>query len=205
MKQIFLIVVATILMTFQVFAQKANEQTIKMKGETAPGWVLNINENKKVVETVLLEELSKTGLKKFKSDKGFKAAKGEVWSVIGTDVRDVYYKVSGNKKKATVEIVAATGYSNYISREILGDEFQAISVFMNNLSEKIMEHKNQEEINNYKERIETLKKKNDGLTKDNEKLLKNIENQQKKIESNKNDVEKNQLEIEKLESELKNL
>ncbi len=206
MKKSILIVFASLLLSLQLFAQTAQEQTIKMKSDQASGWVLEVNEDKNMVEQVLLEEFSRTGINKFRRDsKGFRVAQGDVWKVLGQEQRDVYYRVKGNKKKAKIEIVAATGYSNFLSKSNQADQFNAIGSFLNGLGVKIAAHKQDDKINELKQQIATHQKNAASTEKENAKLLKNIESQQKKVDDNIKNMETNSKTILNLQNELNKL
>lgn len=206
MKKSILLVFASLLLSIQLFAQTAQEQVVKMKSDQPAGWVLEIEQDKNLVEKVLLEEFSKTGINRFKRDsKGFRVAQGGVWNVLGEEQRDVYYRVKGNKKKATIEIVAATGYSNFLSQTNQANQFNSIGAFLNGIADKVAAQMQDDKINALKDRIAALQKSKASTEKENAKLLKNIESQQKKIDSNTKNMQKEAEEITTLQQELSKL
>lgn len=202
MRKLFL-VCSVSLLSFNLLAQQAQQSTIKVEGRQAPAWTLELKEDKKLVEKVLLDQFSETGLQKFRKDKGFRSVKGGVWTIIGSEQRDVYYKIKGNKKKATVEIFAATGYTNYLSPQNHAEQFKAIQTFLNDLEAKVQEEKHLSQVNNLKEQISISEKQVSAKRKENEKMQKNIESLQKKVESNNKEVEKHQSLLEKLRGDLR--
>lgn len=200
-----LLAISISLFSWTLLAQQAQQSSVKIDGAHAPAWTLELKEDKKLVEKVLLDQFSETGLQKFKKEKGFRTVKGGVWSVIGTEQRDIYYRVKGNKKKATVEVLAATGYTNFLSLQNHGDQFTAIQVFLNDFKDKVKVEKHLNQINVLKEQITTTEKQVISRKKENEKMLKNIEGLQKKVDGNTKEVEQQEVLLEKLRNDLKAL
>lgn len=88
--------------------------------------------------TVVAQRLNKENLGKAKSasDK-FKMFKGVTWTAISPDAMDYYYRVSGNKNKATLEILVSKGYDNFVSAQSDPQIVQKVYQFMNSLNEDI--------------------------------------------------------------------
>lgn len=194
-----------LLVSSSLFAQEAQVQTVKIKNENASGWVINFDESKKTVENVILKEFSKQGVKSFKNDKGFKSAKGEMWKVLNNEQRDIYFKVTGNKKKAEISLVVATGYNNYINAQTHPEQFQNMGAFLNGLTEKIAEYTHQEDLNDLQKEIEKLEKAKAKTEKKNKKIEKSIEKSEKQMKSNNTSIEKTENSIEKLKAQLEKM
>jgi len=194
-----------LLISSSLFAQEAQVQTVKIKNENASGWVINFDESKKTVEKVILDEFSKQGVKNFKNDKGFKSAKGEMWKMLNNEQRDIYFKVTGNKKKSEVSLVVATGYNNYINAQTHAEQFQNMGAFLNSLSEKIAEYTHQEDLNDLQKQIDKLEKTKAKAEKKNKKIEKSIEKSEKQMKSNNSAIEKTESSIEKLKTQLENM
>ena len=153
----------------------------------------------KVLKKVLEKRFEEASLTKSrKASNKFRKFEGVVWTNVSPDKMDYYYKVSGKKKKATLEILASKGYDNFINGQTNPDAFQNIKNFIASLEADVIRF-NLNELVMAKEKAikhaeKELKDKKEEVSKTEKKLEK-----AKKEESEQNDV------LGKLKNDLDNL
>lgn len=110
-----LLILITLLLPAMTYAQQVTQETIKKGSDRMPGYTLKLKHGKKVTKQTMEETLALAGIKKAKHKKGYSIYRGVTWAAISPSKLDYYYKVKGNKRKATVYFAASKGYDNYVT------------------------------------------------------------------------------------------
>lgn len=143
----------------------------------------------KVLNTVLSNKIKESNLGRVKSASNkFKVLKGVTWTAISNDKMDYYYKISGNKRNSTLEMLASKGYDNFLTQESNATVIQNIQTFVTSLNRDLYIYKVGQEV---------LDKQ-----KDLKKLEKNLKSKQKNVKESKKDIKKAQDAVEQQQSEI---
>lgn len=144
------------------FAQKVKETTIKRGKESVPGYSVKYKYGKTTTRNVIRQQMTDAGYPKAKSKKGFYTYKGILLPAISNTRADYFIKVTGNKRRSTVYLVASKGYDNYVSNTSDAAMSDAINTYLTNLEGKIATtvelDKKQEELNKLNQQTQQKKK-----------------------------------------------
>jgi hypothetical protein len=167
MKKIFLISLLALFSAFSAWAQKSNEANEKSPlGENGPAIVIEFEGQAKNVEDVLADKFKK--LKSSKT-KGFVAMEGQIFTEIGPDMMDIYYKVEkGKENQAKVVMFLSKGYNNWMTGSTNPAEVGNAKKMLDNLVSEVRKYE-------LGIAIAAQEKVLDGATKDQEKLVKDGE------------------------------
>jgi|GEM_PF-1337806 len=179
-----------------MYAQQIKEVGTTINKTTHTAVVGEFNEAKSALDIVITQKFMEAGLIKTKSaSNGFKVFYGVSWPEVTAETLDVYYKVSGKKDKATVEILISKGYENFITSQNDPAAIENLKRFISSLNQGLQSH-------NLNERI----KKQEDLIKKAEKELetrnKTVTKAQSSLEKAKKDVATQETAIQGLRSDL---
>ena len=110
-----MVVAAITVLHFSATAQTVKETMLKKGKDHIPGYTIKIKHSKALASATIKETLSDAGLKKGKNKKGYHEIKGAVLPAVSNTKQDYYYKVTGNKRKATIRFAVSKGYDNYVT------------------------------------------------------------------------------------------
>lgn len=129
------------------------------------------------LDAVLKKRFADAKLPKTKSASGkFKKMEGATWPEISNDKMDYYYRLSGKKGKATLEIMASKGYDNFVTAQNDASSVQNIKNFMISLESDLIKYSLNELMAAKEKEIKDAEK---GLSKA-EKVLEDARNEVKK-------------------------
>lgn len=179
-----------------MYAQQIKEVGTTINKTTQTAVVGDFNEAKSALDIVITQKFMEAGLIKTKSaSNGFKVFYGVSWPAITSETLDVYYKVSGKKDKATVEVLLSKGYENFITSQNDPAAIENLKNFISSLNQGLQTH-------NLNERI----KKQEDLIKKAEKDLeaknKTVTKAQSSLEKAKKDVATQETAIQNLRADL---
>ena len=132
-----LLVLIALLFPSFTYAQDVKEAMLKKDKEHMPGYTIRLKHGRGLTAATLKETLQEAGLKKAKHKKGFYTYKGVVLMAISSNKQDYYYKVTGNKRKATVHFAVSKGYDNYVTSANDSHLSMAIDSFLIDLNNKV--------------------------------------------------------------------
>lgn len=154
--------------------------------------VADYNYDVNALDAVLKKKFTDARLPKAKSAAGkFKKIEGATWSDISNDKMDYYYRLSGKKGKATLEIMASKGYDNFVTAQNDASGVQNIKNFMTSLESDLVKY-NLSELMAAKEK--EIKEAEKGLTK-----------AQKALDDAKTNVQKQDEGLSRMRGELEKL
>jgi valyl-tRNA synthetase len=96
-------------------AQNAREVNVLIDNENKTAFMGDYNVSADVMSLTLSEHMKKAGLPAPGKAQGYTLYKGVVLPEISNNRMDIYTRVDGKKNNATVTILVATGYNNFIS------------------------------------------------------------------------------------------
>lgn len=207
MKKLIVFISTVLSLSFAATAQNAREATVKyMKGDQN-AVIAEYNAPVKVVAEALKNKMSKAGLGKSKSSKGFTTYSGTLWQEVSNDKVDVYYKVVAGKKNqpTTVQFLVSKGYDNFVSSATDATAVNNLKNFLNNLNDEIrlvqfgLDIKAQEEI------VKKADEKNENNASEHKKLMKQKEEIEKKIVENENAQKLSQQELDREKAKLEEM
>jgi len=180
-------------MTTAVTAQvQAREASVSFGKVSQSAVVADFNYSTDALDAVLKKRFADAKLPKAKTAAGkFKKMEGATWTEISNDKMDYYYRLSGKKGKATLEIMASKGYDNFITAQNDASSIQNIKNFMASLESDLVKYS-----------IEELMAAKEQEIKEAEKGLAKAE---KALEAAKNDLRKQDEGVNKLRGELEKL
>lgn len=155
-------------------SQKITEETIKMGKQNASCFVATSKFDKDDVQAAVVTELEKAGLKKAKKKKKFYRMMGVEWPAVSSGKLDLYYKVTGKRRKTKVYFIASKGYDNFITSANDAGAASAISTFLTNINATV-EHN--VEIKNKEAEVQRM---NEKLEKEREDMKRAEESKRKK-------------------------
>lgn len=190
MKKIATLIPLLLLMTaVSLNAQKARESNEKSPAGEGNAVVIELEGQAKNVEEVMKRKFSKL---KGKSDKGFEAFTGVIFSEISSNTIDIYYKVE--KKDEThskIIMFLSQGYNNFMSsRDFPGEIGNAIKM-LDAMIVEVRKYELELAIAAQTKVIEDEVKEQEKLVGENEDLVKEKEKLQKELEENKTETENN--------------
>lgn len=121
-------------------AQQIREQAVSIDKVNQNAVVGTFKAGKSVLEAVMQKRMTDAKLGKGKSFKGFRKYEGVIWSEISADKMDYYYRVTGKKDNASVEILASKGYNNFVSSQSDAATIQNINSFVSSLEADIVKY-----------------------------------------------------------------
>lgn len=130
-----LLLLAIVLPSF-AHAQEVRETILKKGKEHIPGYTMRVKHSKALTTATLKENLQEAGLKKAKHKKGYYVYTGAVIPAISTNKQDYYYKVTGNKRKATIHFAVSKGYDNYVTSANDNHTAMAVGTFLADINNK---------------------------------------------------------------------
>jgi hypothetical protein len=201
MKKIILIaglLIAGVNLNIYAQAPQTREQAVSINKANQNAVAGDFKVSKTVLEAVVTNKISEYKLGKSKSSSGFKKFEGTVWSEISTDKMDYYYRVTGNKSAATVEILASKGYDNFISSQTDPAAVQNIKNFILSLEQEIVKY-------TLNEQIAAKEKEVKAAEKVVESQNKNVSKAEKALETAKSEAKKKEEAVNKLKGELEKL
>ncbi len=144
-----------------VKSQVVNESAIKIGKTPANGFVAISRNSKADLIDILKDQLGAEGLKKHGRKHKFTDYKGVVWHVTGANRVDLYYKVTGNKKRSKVYFIASKGYDNYITSATDQTNSAAITAYLGTLDAAVAKKEElkvkEAELNALNEKLESEK------------------------------------------------
>ncbi len=207
MRKLLILITCALTLGIVANAQNAREGSVKYMKGNQNAVIAEYNAPEKVVAEALKNKLSKAGLGKSKSSKGFTAYSGTLWQEISNDKVDIYYSVVAGKKNqpTSVQVLVSKGYDNFISSATDANAVNNLKNFLNTLDEEIrlvqfgLDIKAQEEI------VKKAESKNAENASDNKKLIKQKEDIEKKIVENENAQKLSQQELDKEKAKLEEM
>lgn len=215
MKKIFLISLLALFSTLSAWAQKSNEANEKTPlGENGPAIVIEFEGQAKNVEDVLSDKFKK--LKSSKT-KGFVSMEGQIFTEIGPDMMDIYYKVEkGKENQSKVIMFLSKGYNNWMTGSTNPAEVGNAKKMLDNLVAEVRKYElgiaiaaQEKVLDGATKDQEKLVKEGEGLVKDHQKLeeelAKNKENQElnkKSQEDQKKVIEEEKKVLDELKKKL---
>lgn len=180
-------------MTTAVTAQvQAREASVSFGKVSQSAVVADFNYSTDALDAVLKKRFADAKLPKAKTAAGkCKKMEGATWTEISNDKMDYYYRLSGKKGKATLEIMASKGYDNFITAQNDASSIQNIKNFMASLESDLVKYSIQELMAAKEQEIKEAEK---GLAK-----------AEKALEAAKNDLRKQDEGVNKLRGELEKL
>lgn len=183
MKKQFLYISAiaflSIFTTVNVYAQAPKETQVTYMKKVTNAYAKEFNISKGDLEDVV-EKYFKDNFKgkRLKSN-GYYLYKGVDWAEVSTEKLDVYYKVGGGKRNATLTIMVSKGYDNFISSQSSPQISAEVMNFLNTFQVKIDDF-------NRKATAAALAKEIEKKEKD----LKSFDKEEKKLQDKIKDIEK---------------
>ena len=176
-----------------IYAQQIREMGTTINKVTQTATVGEFNDTKEALSIVLTQKFMEAGLIKSKSaSNGFKVFNGVSWPEVSTETLDVYYKVTGKKNKATVEILISKGYENFISSQNDPAAIENVKHFISSLNLGLQNHNHNEKIKETENLIlkaqKELDTRNKAVTKAQsglEKAKKAVADQEKEMQTSK--------------------
>lgn len=180
-------------MTTAVTAQvQAREASVSFGKVSQSAVVADFNYSADALDAVLKKRFADAKLPKSKAAAGkFKKMEGATWTEISNDKMDYYYRISGKKGKATLEIMASKGYDNFITAQNDASSIQNIKNFMASLESDLVKYSIHELMAAKEQEIKEAEK---GLAK-----------AEKALEAARNDLRKQDEGVNKLRGELEKL
>ena len=122
------LLLSVFLLPVAVKSQVVNEAHVKLGKKEASGFIALSSYGRPEISEILKSQFGDEGLKKHGRKHKFTVYKGVVWHVTGAGRVDLYYKVTGNKKRSKVYFIASKGYDNYITSA--NDQSDASSIIV---------------------------------------------------------------------------
>jgi hypothetical protein len=133
MRRILGILVPALLCLQAAFAQKINEDNIKIGNAKAKGFVAISKYSKAQVDEVMASKMSGVGLKKHSKTKKFYTFLAADCPTLSPNKIDIYYKVQKKKHHAKIYFIASKGYDNYITSASDAAAAANINKFLGNI------------------------------------------------------------------------
>ena len=114
-KSLRILLTTIILCPVLSFAQKVEEEDIKVGKMEAKGFVATSKHDDDIIKEVLTAEFEKAGFKKPGHKKKFTTYKEVDWAAISPTKLDIYYKVGTKKRRTKIYMVVSKGYNNYVT------------------------------------------------------------------------------------------
>lgn len=172
MGKINLLLTLIILLPALTYAQQVKEEMLKKGKDHISGYTVKYKHSKSITGETLKETLKEAGLTKAKHKKGYYVYKGETIPAISGNKNDYYYKLSGNKRKATLRFAASKGYDNFITPATDAQAAANITAFLTQLGKRI----------ELREEIQEKQAELDKLNKDSDKTEKEKAKKQQEID-----------------------
>jgi regulator of replication initiation timing len=171
------------------FAQKARESNEKSPAGEGNAVVIELEGQAKNVEDVMKKKFSKL---KGKSEKGFEAFTGVIYSEISANTIDIYYKVE--KKDEThskIIMFLSQGYNNFMSSKDFPSEISNAIKLLDGMIAEVRKYELELAIAAQTKVVEDEVKTQEKLVEENEDLVKEKEKLTKELEENKTSTETN--------------
>ena len=194
MKRLYFSILFVLAASF-VMAQKASESNEQSPLKTNGNAVtVTLEGDHKNVEAVLKEKFKKL---KSKSEKGFQAYKGQIYSPLSSEMLDFYWKVEKRKNnESKVILFLSKGYDNWLTSQEDATTINNAKKMLDDLVSEVRKYElgiaisaQTKVVEKETKNMEKLAKEGEDLVKDHEKLTKEIEQNKVDQETNKNDQE----------------
>ncbi len=186
MKNIITILLLSIVATFNLQAQDAQESTISILKVDQPCVTANYDVSSDILSTAWAAELAKYGIKKGSKVKGgFRKYSGVNIPSISADKIDIYSKISGKKANSTLVVLVSKGYDNFVNNEKYPEMVAATKKMMNELVNGTAVAKLQVNIEKQEKVVAKAEKTEKSVIKTGESLADDMKRLEKKIADNK--------------------
>jgi hypothetical protein len=189
MRRISAFVVAG-LFAFNASAQNAHEVSVSINKETKTAFQADYPVSDDLIKITLEDRLRSANLPKGKSAKGYTLYKEVVFPELSTNKIDIYTKVDGKKTNATIVMLVATGYDNFISSSNDAATAANVIAFLNRLVSDAATMQIKINIANQEDVVKNAEKELKKTNNDNADLLKDKEKIEKKIVESNSTVDK---------------
>jgi hypothetical protein len=198
----FGILLGSLAMQPTVYAQnnvQVREASVSLGKASQNAVVADYNYSKEALDAVVKSRLNAAKLSKSKSASSkFRIFGGVTWTEISPNKMDYYYRVSGSKGKSTLEILASTGYDNFVTTQADAATIQNIKTFMASLEADLIKYSLDELIVAKEKEIKEAEK-----TLDNKKNT--VSKAEKSLEEAKKETQKQDEVLNALKGELEKL
>ena len=164
------------------FAQNARETTAKFKDNLQPAITASYVADPDFVESSLKEKLAKDGFGKRSSESGYDAYKATFWGRVSSDKLDIYMKVNGKRGNATVTMLLAKGYDNFVSGNKDAALVSKVQDFLNSFADYL---KTKQAIMQQEDVVKKMDAEQKKLNDESADLVKQREALEKKMAENK--------------------
>lgn len=159
-------------------AQNAREAEVKfMKGPQA-AFMADYEVPKDMTEQALKDRMSRAGLGKNKTEKGYLVWKGVSLPELSADKVDVYAMVDGKGDKSTVTMLVSKGYDNFVSSKSDAGMAAKVMTLLNGFDAEAKAYRLRMDIAAAEDAVRTQQAEYDKLVKEREEL----EDDRRKIE-----------------------
>ena len=193
-----LTVVALFLFSVQGFAQEVSErqEDLQRLGKQ-PAFAMNLDHPAKTVEKVLGQRLRSDGLRGRSSRGAVKYERVTYLPIAGVPI-DLYTKVTGNRRRATVFVFVSRGYENFVTSgtdPVIGAN---VRDFLTSLVDDVQRYDLRNQISAQERVVRRAQR-------DHEKLLRDQNQLQRRQERMTRDVERSEADLNSHRENLNNL
>lgn len=118
-------------------AQDIKEEKVKKGKDEANAFIVSYRYPKSVAKATMESVVKDNRMKRSNKKGGYYTYKGAMWSEVSSTKMDYSYKVSGNKRKSTIYIIASKGYDNYVTTANDPQSAANIKNFLKSLENKM--------------------------------------------------------------------
>lgn len=166
-------------------AQNAHEVSVSINNETKTAFQADYAVSNDLMKATLDDRFKSANFPKGKNYKGYTLYKEVVFPELSTNKIDIYTRVDGKKTNATIVMLVATGYDNFINSGNDPADAANIITFLNKLVGDAATMQIKINIANQEEAVKNADKALKKTSSDNADLIKDKEKIEKKIaESN---------------------
>lgn len=151
-------------------AQNASEGTVKFNKTECSAVIAEFDYPADLVKAALAAKLNQAGFGKQRTQRGFMAYKGVNWNEVSSEKLDVYARVDGKKKRATVSLLAAKGYDNFVSNSSDPAAVDRMKQFLNGFAADIVAYQQQLDIRQKEADLQKAQKAYNEHTRKQKKL-----------------------------------
>ncbi len=151
-------------------AQNASEGTVKFNRTACSAVIAEFDYPEELVKAALAAKLNQAGFGKQRSRQGFMAYKGVNWNEVSPEKLDVYARVDGKRKRATVSLLAAKGYDNFVSNSSDPAAVERMKQFLNGFAADIAAYQQQLDIQKKEADLQKAQKAYNDHTRKQQKL-----------------------------------
>lgn len=178
------------MLSIHAVAQNAQEVVIELHKTKTNSFKAVYQQPKEVMDYTIADKFKKAGIAKGKKQRGFTQYAGVVLPQLSPNKLDIYIKVEGQGNNATIYLLLASGYDNFISSSTDATIANNAIAFLNQLIEDAVLMKKKLDINKQAAVVQALSEQLAKGEAKKEKRFKKLRSLQKEYESLSREQEK---------------